>query len=186
SPAPYETVPVTVKQPVAGLGLTAAERDAILAAGKGPRVGGSEVVPNTVAIGADSTTAAFDGALYPQDKLRQLVSYLDKRGVRVYGTNSNPRFDAKWDGTGTMYLPENPTALQVKHELSHYLDLRNQIKAADDVRSGVQAYVDMGRVGREEAVLNRLQGNRIWQQLNDAEKNFSIDYVNRLKKEAGQ
>ncbi|MBB5020638.1 hypothetical protein HNQ59_003963 [Chitinivorax tropicus] len=38
SPAPYETVPVTVKQPVAGLGLTAAERDAILAAGKGPRV----------------------------------------------------------------------------------------------------------------------------------------------------
>ncbi|MBB5020580.1 hypothetical protein HNQ59_003901 [Chitinivorax tropicus] len=43
SPAPYETVPVTVKQPVAGLGLTAAERDAILAAGKGPRVG----VPNT-------------------------------------------------------------------------------------------------------------------------------------------
>ncbi|MBB5020575.1 hypothetical protein HNQ59_003896 [Chitinivorax tropicus] len=39
SPAPYETVPVTVKQPVAGLGLTAAERDVILAAGKGPRVG---------------------------------------------------------------------------------------------------------------------------------------------------
>ncbi|MBB5020682.1 hypothetical protein HNQ59_004007 [Chitinivorax tropicus] len=29
---------MTVKQPVAGLGLTAAERDAILAAGKGPRV----------------------------------------------------------------------------------------------------------------------------------------------------
>ncbi|MBB5020606.1 hypothetical protein HNQ59_003931 [Chitinivorax tropicus] len=46
SPAPYETVPVTVKQPVAGLGLTVAERDAILAAGKGPRVGTRGVVPS--------------------------------------------------------------------------------------------------------------------------------------------
>lgn len=59
-----------------------------------------------------STTAtAFEGALYPKDKLNQLVNYLERRGVSVYGTSGNPRFDGNWNGTGTMYLPANPTAL---------------------------------------------------------------------------
>lgn len=141
---------------------------------------------NGFAIDANSTKAAFNGALYPPNKLRLLVPYLEKRGVSVYGTNGNPIFDAKWNGTGTMYLPENPTALQVKHELSHYLDFKNRIRSAPDVRSGVQSYVDMGRIGREESVLNRLQSNRIWANLNEAEKDFSINYVDRLKSEGGQ
>ncbi|WP_236756383.1 hypothetical protein [Achromobacter pulmonis] len=141
---------------------------------------------NTFAVRADTTAAAFEGILYPKDKLNQLVNYLERRGVSVYGTSGNPRFDGNWNGTGTMYLPANPTALQVKHELSHYLDFKAKIGAAEDVRSGVQAYVNMGRLGREESVLNRLQGNRIWQQLNSAEKEFSIGYVDRLKMGEGK
>jgi hypothetical protein len=70
-----------------------------------------------------------------------------------------------------MLLPENPTALQVKHELSHYLDFKE---------AGFEAYRDMGRAARESSVLDRLQQNRIWNELNNAEKDFSIDYVNRL------
>jgi hypothetical protein len=35
----------------------------------------------------------------------------------------NPAFIGRWDGTETMKLPANPKELQVKHELSHYVDL---------------------------------------------------------------
>jgi hypothetical protein len=63
-----------------------------------------------------------------------------------------------------MELPANPTELQVKHELSHYLDAK---------KLGFEAYRDIGRPARESLVLDRLQSNRIWNQLNDAERNFS-------------
>ncbi len=72
-----------------------------------------------------------------------------------------------------MEIPANPTSLQVKHELSHYLDFRNL---------GYDSYRDLGRAGREAAVLQRLQNNRIWPTLNSAEKNFSINYVERLRR----
>jgi Metallopeptidase toxin 4 len=71
-----------------------------------------------------------------------------------------------------MELPANPTALQVKHELGHYLDFKTL---------GFENYSALGRVGRESSVLDRLQSNRIWGQLNSQEKTFSIDYVERLK-----
>ncbi|WP_029920626.1 zincin-like metallopeptidase toxin domain-containing protein [Nevskia soli] len=74
-----------------------------------------------------------------------------------------------------MELPENPTALQVKHELSHYLDFQ---------QLGYDAYRDLGRYGREASVLERLQQNRIWDQLNPAEQDFSVNYVERLRVEA--
>lgn len=115
---------------------------------------------------------AFGGALYPPEKLQRLVGYLERRNVSVFGTDGNPGFMARADGTGQMLLPENPTVLQVKHELSHYLDFRNM---------GFEAYRDMGRVGRETSVLDRLQANRSWSTYTDAERQFSVDYVNRLK-----
>jgi hypothetical protein len=90
------------------------------------------------AIAAESGGAAFGGNLYPPEKLRQLVSYLERRGVSVYGTEGNPRFIARVDGTGMMELPANPTALQVKHELSHYLDFKEL---------GFEAYRDFGGSG---------------------------------------
>lgn len=68
-------------------------------------------------------------------------------------------------------LPENPTVLQVKHELSHYLDYK---------KLGLKGYIDLGRAGREQLVLERLQKNRIWYQFNDAEHEFSINYVESL------
>lgn len=80
-------------------------------------------------------------------------------------------FMARADGTGQMLLPANPTVLQVKHELSHYLDFR---------KMGFEAYRDMGRVNREASVLDRLQANRSWSTFTDAERQFSIGYVNRL------
>jgi hypothetical protein len=145
---------------------------------------GSLVAPNKIE--SFSTNAAFDGKLYPDHKINQLVQYLNKRGIDVMETQGNPAFIGNWNGTGNMKLPANPTELQVKHELSHYIDFRNSINQSDSVREGVQNYVDMGRLGREQSVLDRLQNNRIWNQLNDAEQSFSIDYVDRLKLEAGQ
>jgi hypothetical protein len=72
-----------------------------------------------------------------------------------------------------MYLPANPTTLQVKHELSHFLDFKNM---------GFDSYNAMGRAGREASVLQRLQGNRAWGGFNEAEKAFSIQYPAGLTK----
>jgi hypothetical protein len=133
-----------------------------------------------------STNTAYDGKLYPDKKVNQLVQYLDKRGVSVMETKGNPSFTGNWDGSGVMKLPANATELQVKHELSHFIDFKNQIKQAPTTRAGVQKYVDKGRLGREQTVLDGLQNNRVWDQLNDAERSFSVDYVKRLRIEAGQ
>jgi len=114
------------------------------------------------------------------------VQYLEKRGIHVYGTEGNPKFVGMWDvgcgmwdvgcgmwdGTGQIYLPEAPTVLQVKHELSHYLDFKNL---------GVQEYVKLSRYKRELLVLERLQKNKIWSELNDLEREFSVGYVEGLK-----
>jgi len=122
---------------------------------------------------AASEGPAFGGALYSERKLGQLVPYLEKRGVNVYETAGNPAFQARANGTGAMYLPANPTVLQVKHELSHFLDFKNM---------GFDAYNAMGRVGREASVLQRLQGNKAWRGFNEAEKAFSIQYPVGLAK----
>ena len=128
-----------------------------------------------------STNAAFGGALYPDKKLEQLVKYLSKRGVGIYETKGNPKFVAKWNGTGELYLPAAPTVLQVKHELSHYLDFKNKLAKSPTTKEGVQSFVEMGRFGREQSVLERLKNNRIWEALNDSEKKFSVNYVESLK-----
>jgi hypothetical protein len=94
---------------------------------------------------------AFEGALYSPQKLQQLTGYLERRGVQIAETSGNPAFIARANGTGTMLLPRNPTVLQVKHELSHYIDFRNM---------GFDAYKGLGRSGREMSVLERLQANR--------------------------
>lgn len=82
-----------------------------------------------------------------------------------------PKFNAVEIGTPQIYLPANPTVLQVKHELSHYLDYK---------RLGYDGYVQLSRHERERMVLERLQNNRIWEEFNESEKQFSIDYVERL------
>lgn len=70
---------------------------------------------------------AFGGALYPPERLQRLVGYLERRNVSVFGTEGNPGFMARADGSGQMLLPENPTVLQVKHELSHTLTSRRWV-----------------------------------------------------------
>ena len=62
--------------------------------------------------------------------------------------------------------------VQVKHELSHYLDVN---------KLGFEAYKDLGRAGRAISVLERLQGNRVWGQMNEAERVWSIDYATGIK-----
>jgi hypothetical protein len=70
------------------------------------------------------SSSAFNGELYPVHKLEQLVKYLERRGVSVYGAigDGNPKFVVFNNGKAQILLPERPTKLQVKHELSHYLD----------------------------------------------------------------
>lgn len=122
---------------------------------------------------ANSSSAALDGKLYPKDKLMSLVKYLELRNVYVYSSNGGPAsFHAKKFGNSQIYWPDNPTILQVKHELSHYLDFKNL---------GFEGYAKLTRHEREQLVLERLQTNRLWSGLNENEKKFSIEYVERLK-----
>jgi RHS repeat-associated protein len=117
---------------------------------------------------------ALGGALYSEGKLQQLVPYLNKRGVSVFETTGNARYVARADGTGTMYLPANPTTLQVKHELSHFLDHR---------RLGFERYSEVRSSARESWVRSRLMQNRSWDDFNPAEQDFTIRYPDKVLNE---
>ena len=119
-----------------------------------------------------SVKSALDGSFYPKEKLPILVNYLEKRGVHVYGTNAAPCFRGKKNGINHIYLPEHPTVLQVKHELSHWLDFK---------KLGFDKYSQLSTHQREKMVLDRLQNNRIWEDLNQFEKEFSLNYVEQFK-----
>ncbi len=101
-----------------------------------------------------------------------LVNYLEKREVNVYGTDGAPRFVGRKNGPLQVYLPEHPTVLQVKHEISHWLDFK---------KLGYEEYSKLSVYQREKMVLERLQENRIWKDLNQFEKDFSLDYVEKIK-----
>jgi hypothetical protein len=103
------------------------------------------------------------GELFPPEKLPGLLKYLDRRGIYVYeGINGS------FDGVqGIMRLPRNPTKLNVRHELSHMLDYQ---KYGDDY------YKLFTPAQREQMVLERLQNNRIWDKLNNAERAWSLQY----------
>ncbi len=76
--------------------------------------------------------------------------------------------NGSFDGVrGVMTLPRNPTNLNVQHELSHMLDFR---KYGDDY------YKLFTPAQREQMVLERLKNNRIWDKLNDAERDWSLKY----------
>ena len=119
-----------------------------------------------------SVQSALDGSLYPKEKLPILVNYLEKRGVHVYGTNGAPCFRGKKNGINHIYLPEHPTVLQVKHKLSHWLDFK---------KLGFDKYSQLSTYQREKMVLDRLKNNRIWQDLNQFEKEFSLNYLEQFK-----
>ena len=112
-----------------------------------------------------STRSVLDGELYPKNKLSMLINYLEKRGTYVYGTIGDPYFTGRRNGALQLYFPERPTILQVKHELSHWLDFR---------RLGYEEYSKLSVYQREKMVLERLQENRIWKDLNQFEKDFSV------------
>ena len=101
-----------------------------------------------------------------------LVSYLEKRGTYVYATSGEPFFRGRKNGALQLYLPENPTVLQVKHELSHWLDFR---------RLGYEEYSKLSVYDRENMALERLQSNRIWKELNRFERDFSVNYVEKIR-----
>lgn len=103
------------------------------------------------------------GDLFPAEKIPALVKYLDRRGIYVHEGLSG-----SFDGVrGVMRLPRNPTRLNVRHELSHMLD---HGKYGDDY------YKLFTPAQREQMVLERLQNNRIWDQLNDLERSWSVNY----------
>ena len=103
------------------------------------------------------------GELFPPKKIPILVKYLARRGVYLHeGVNGS------FDGVrGVMTLPKHPTKLNVRHELSHLLDYRTH---------GAGYYTQFTPYQREQMVLERLQNNRIWNKLNDAERQWSLNY----------
>lgn len=103
------------------------------------------------------------GELFRTDKIPALAKYLDRRGIYLHeGVNGS------FDGVrGVMTLPRNPTMLNVRHELSHMIDYR---KYGDDY------YNLFSPAQREQMVLERLQNNRIWDKLNDQERDWSLNY----------
>lgn len=50
---------------------------------------------------------------------------------------------------------------------------------------GYNEYAKLSRRQRESLVLERLKQNRIWEDLNLLEKEFSIEYVNSLSQKEG-
>lgn len=105
----------------------------------------------------------FGGELFPAERISALVKYLDRRGVYLYeGINGS------FDGVrGIMTLPRNPTRLNVRHEFSHMLDYK---------KYGDAYYTKFTPAQREQMVLDRLKNNRIWGQLNDLEREWSLSY----------
>lgn len=103
------------------------------------------------------------GKLFPKEKILALVKYLDRRGIYLHeGINGS------FDGVrGVMTLPSNPTRLNVRHELAHMLDYK---------KYGGDYYKLFTPAQREQMVLERLKNNRIWNQLNDLERNWSLNY----------
>ena len=103
------------------------------------------------------------GELFPAERIHALVKYLDRRGIFLH-EGMNGSFDG---ARGIMTLPRNPTRLNVRHELSHMLDY----KKYKDVY-----YTKFTPAQREQMVLERLKNNRIWDQLNDLEREWSLNY----------
>ncbi len=132
----------------------------------------SSFTPTFDRIQSFSVKSVFDGAPYPKEKLLKLVDYLERRNVYVHGTNGRSKFVSMWDGSSQIYWSENPTILEVKHELSHYLDFK---------KLGLEKYMVLSTHERECLVLERLQNNRVWSALNDLEKRSSVAYVEKIK-----
>jgi len=110
------------------------------------------------------------GRLFPENKLPMLVKYLNRRGIYLHqGPNGS------FDGVrGIMTLPRSPTHLNVRHELSHLLDYR---------KYGHKYYQNFSHYEREQMVLIRLKDNRVWDKLNDVERQWSLNYpLTKLRK----
>jgi len=119
------------------------------------------VVPNSGDLMNEA--GQLGGELFPADKIPGLAKFLDRRGIYVHEA-----VNGSFDGVrGVMTLPRNPTKLNVRHELSHMLDYR---KYGDDY------YKLFTPAHRERMVLERLKNNRIWDKLNDAEREWSLNY----------
>ena len=77
-------------------------------------------------------------------------------------------------GRATMFLPENPTVLEIKHELSHWLDYKNL---------GLDKYSQLSILEKEQMVLKRLENHRDWKmdKFNIDEKKISMKYVEDIR-----
>lgn len=118
----------------------------------------------------------LDAQLYPTEKLQILGRYLYKRGVDLYPVEYLPKgkqypaFTSCYDKTGrpAVFLPRDATVLEVKHELSHYLDFR---------KFGREFYDKLSTYKKEQMVLDRLKNNSLWNDLTIDEQIFSERYV---------
>jgi hypothetical protein len=119
------------------------------------------------------------GEIYSASKLRQLESYLSRRGItlKVGDEHLPPNGAGAFNyGKGELLLRSNPTSYEVWHELSHYLHYR---------KIGAEAYANLPRSTLnnvpEQFVFDMLENSkRRWGNLNDAERRHAIDYIERI------
>ena len=120
------------------------------------------------------------GQAYPPEKLKRLIAHFEKNGTDVVCTFNQKQawFQARNPETGrpTLGFPPRPTVLQVRHELSHWLDCKTL---------GVDKYAKLSEYHKEQMVLDRLKQNRIWSNgvTNRSERDFSKKYVKKKYEE---
>ncbi len=119
------------------------------------------------------------GEIYSASKLRQLESYLSRRGItlKVGDEHLPPNGAGAFNyAKGELLLRSNPTSYEVWHELSHYLHYR---------KIGAEAYSNLPRSTLnnvpEQFVFDMLENSkRRWGNLNDVERRHAIDYIERI------
>ncbi len=164
-----------------GVGLAADAVDAARAAEDAARLAdeGAQALP----VSASIETGSLGGQLYPAAKLEQLGSYLAKRGVALKVGDEFLPPDARGvfavynSGGAELVLGSNPTAYEVWHELSHYIQYR---RIGEEAYTALSRSRELGNVP-EQFVFDMLENSpKRWSALTYEEQQHAIAYIERV------
>lgn len=120
-------------------------------------------------------TGRLGGELYGADKLRQLGSYLERRGITLkVGDDYLPEGVAGGFSAPerSLFLRSDPTNYEVWHELSHYRQYRIL---------GEEAYSAQTRLMKEQYVFDKLESMpRRWNSLTPEEMSHARWYIDKV------
>ncbi len=159
----------------AGDGLAAAGMLGELAGGVGALRAGSNAAAEAMdyAMGP----GRLGGKLYPRSDLLNLEQDLARRGIELkIGSKFLPKEAAAgFNGVDRfMVFRENPTVLEVEHELAH---LEHFEKIGAEVYNNSQLTT---RLMKEQFAFDTLSNSQVWESLNDAERQLAKDYIESL------